>query len=467
MCGLNFLIDKTGRADNHVIEAMNAATKHRGPDHTSVLIREKYNMKFLMGVNRLCIVDDNPESDQPFSTHPEYYLLYNGELYNHLEIRDDLMEKGIQFKTLSDTETLYYFLIEYGKEALQQLNGMFSFVFVDLIQDEITIARDPWGMKPIYYYIDENFMIISSEVKGILASGYVKKIFNSEEIPHYLYYKYVSPGNTFYKNIFQLRNGCYHTLDIKSDKLKKESFRTTLNQDCTDTDKTVLVDTVEKLISKSIDIHTRANVPVGLFLSGGIDSTLLLALSYESQNQIPYCFSISNKPSERQYGTADYQYIQLAADRFKCDTVNIEVDDKIFEYLDEMIVGSDQPIADGAMLLTFLLSREAKKKVGVVLSGAGGDELFAGYNRHWAFYYYLKNYKILELLKRPYSIISHFSTIGSGNTFRKKKRLIDRFIKNIDPNPETTFNNFLGLQNIGNYIYQKSMSQNIPPVQDR
>jgi asparagine synthase (glutamine-hydrolysing) len=453
MCGLNFLIDRIGKGNEDVIKSMNVATTHRGPDHTSYLIKKKYNMKILMGVNRLRIIDNDPRSDQPFCLLPEYYLLYNGEIYNHQEIKDMLLHKGIQFTTSSDTEILYYYLIVFGKQELHRLNGMFSFVFVDLVQDEITIARDVCGMKPLYYYIDDNFLIVSSEIQGILASGYVNKEFNAQEIPHYLYYKYTSPGNTFYKNIYQVKKGGIQTYNIKSGKLTEESIQIISDRGDSNIDTKISVKTVEKLIVNALKIHTQANVPLGLFLSGGVDSTLLLALSMEYKIHLPYCFSISNKPSERQYGTADYRYIQMAVDQFKCDTMNLEVGDEILEDLEEMINKTDQPIADGATLLTYILSREAKKQVGVVLSGAGGDELFAGYNRHQAFYFYLKYYGILKKLKGPYSRINHLITSGLFSNFRKKKRLIDKFVDNIDPNPDTTFNNFLGLQNLFNYNY--------------
>ena len=131
---------------------MNRTSHHRGPDHTACITREKSNTRILMGNNRLRIIDHNPYSDQPFTQNQDYYLLFNGELYNHSEIRNSLIKKGIQFKTFSDTEVLYHFLIEYGKDELRRLNGMYSFVFVDFKRDEITAARDPWGMKPLYFY---------------------------------------------------------------------------------------------------------------------------------------------------------------------------------------------------------------------------------------------------------------------------------------------------------------------------
>jgi asparagine synthase (glutamine-hydrolysing) len=456
MCGLNFIIDKTGKCDERVIQAMNMATMHRGPDHTSSLIRQKYDLRFLLGVNRLRITDNSSGSDQPFSLHPEYFLLFNGELYNHAEIRNTLMHKGIQFKTASDTETLYYFLIEYEKEELHKLNGMFSFVFVDLMRDEVTIARDEWGMKPIYYYQDEHLMILSSEIQGILASGYVNKAFNNKEIPHYLHYKYTSPGNTFYQNIFQLKKGCYQTYDIISGKLSENSYKETAKQEYMDRNKSVMVNEVEQLILESIETHTKASVPVGLFLSGGIDSTLLLAISCAHQIYFPYCFTISNKPSEKQYGTVDYWYSRLAANQFKCDALNVEIGAEILEHLDEWIRLTDHPVADGAALLTYLLSKEAKKKVGVVLSGAGGDELFAGYNRHQAFYTYLRYRRLFERSKQISSYMKPLTNFGSFPVLRKKRRLANKFIDGIAQNPETTFHNFTGLYNLGNYQHQES-----------
>jgi len=448
-------MDRKGKVDEGVIRKMNKTTHHRGPDHTGCITIEKSNTRLLMGVNRLRIIDHNQFSDQPFTLNQDYYLLFNGELYNHSEIRNSLIRKGIRFKTSSDTEVLYHFLIEYGKDELNRLNGMYSFVFVDIKRDEVTAARDPWGMKPLYFYEDDNHLIISSEIQAIIASGFAKKIFNSREIPHYLFYKYTSPGNTFYQDVFQLIKGSFRSYGINSKKINEKIFKSFAAPEENNVDKKTLVNTVEKLLIDSIITHNQADVPIGLFLSGGIDSTLLLAL-YHEYNELPQCFSIANKSSEKNFGTLDYHYSKKAVKHFNSKAYQLEVDNSILNDLDDLIDNTDHPVADGAMLLTYILSKQAKTHAGVVLSGAGADELFSGYNRHKAFYFYLKHYNKWIKIGKALSSIHQFFPSGSNSNLKKKFQLIRKFLHNIDIDPEITFNNFCGMQNIGDYNYQKS-----------
>ena len=450
---------------------MNSVTCHRGPDATNFIksrFADSLQQTIYIGNNRLKIIDKSDLANQPFiSPCGKYIISFNGEIYNYLELKKNL---DVQLKTTSDTEVLLHLLIKYNIDALQMLNGMFGVIFYDGLKNEVTIARDRFGMKPVYYYEDENYFICSSEIQSILSTNLVKKKLNSKQIPHYLSFKFACKPETFYQNIYELEEGHY----IKQAPLNPpkggtlpspfplgsgvgKSSRVLGRGRCpVDIEPALreagglsskeIINKTETLLINSVEKHLRADVPAGIFLSGGVDSTLLLAIINELGIKNFPSFTIGNTNDKDSFGTKDHYFAGIAAQQYKSDHHHINIDSSIMDYIDKLIVSLDQPIADGAALLTYILSEETKNFITTVLSGAGADEMFAGYNRHAAWYFYLRNRNKLSLinsgLKPALCKLSRCLPTGFDHPLREPFRLISKFIHQIDKDPGKTFVNF-------------------------
>ncbi|MCB0497534.1 MAG: asparagine synthase (glutamine-hydrolyzing) [Cyclobacteriaceae bacterium] len=421
MCGINVILDFSGKAETNHLQKMMVATDHRGPDASNFLEREVGKAKLLMGANRLQIVDKLEASNQPLvSLDGRYALVFNGEIYNYEDIRNNLLNKGVQFITRSDTEVLLFHLIKKGTDGLKDLNGMFAFVFANLESGELIVARDSMGIKPLFVHRSKKKIIVSSEIYGILASGLVDKQLNEKVIPHYLAYKYALRPSTFYKGIEEMKPGTVwevaSTGEIEESKIpppKPSGKKITL--------KNLLIDSV-------IQQYSTAN-HTGIMLSGGVDSTLLLAILNKElgYNHVPV-YSIT--------GTGmDGKFARQAADQYQAEFNEVAINEGTLARVDEYIQTIDQPIADSASLLTWLIAEKAAGTSKVLLSGAGADELFAGYNRHKAFYTYLRNRNKVWFKGLPKA--THLPN-WSGKLASLKK-----VANAIDPDASATFNNFI------------------------
>ncbi len=418
---------------------MNNATKHRGPD---ACLFKKYSFQqssIFIGNNRLKIIDTSDNANQPFTSSDQRYCLsYNGEIYNYQELRKNLVSK-YSFRTSSDTEVLLYHLIEFGTNGINQLNGMFAFILYDSQTGNSIIARDSQGIKPVYHFSDENNLLVSSEIKGILASGIVVKEFNSSQIPHYLKYKYAQRPETFYKNIFELEPGYFIETNSESFQIKKwrnENLNQTINSPSS------LVEDIKALLFKAVERQLKSDVTNGIFLSGGIDSTLLLAITKELGIKNLPSFSVVNSSEDRNFGTDDYLYAKKAAKLYNSEHYEILIYSEILNHTEELFHQMDQPIGDSALLLTWLISGTASEKIKVALSGAGADEWFAGYNRHWAYKNYLNYfYKNNSLIKFS-GTLSSIIPDGFSHPLRRQSRLWNKFSSEISSNPTETYDNF-------------------------
>ncbi|MFL5730669.1 MAG: asparagine synthase (glutamine-hydrolyzing) [Cytophagaceae bacterium] len=441
MCGINVILDKESRLDDSGIRQMNAATLHRGPDSTSFIRHMQEKATVFIGANRLKIIDPKDEANQPFaSADGRYVLSYNGEIYNYPELKKSL-EGKISFRSSSDTEVLLNLLISEGIDGLKKVNGMYAFAFFDTLEGILILARDPSGIKPLYYYQDEHYFIASSELKGILASGLVKKQLNKNQVQHYLRFKFAEKPETFYAGIMELEQGNYIKCSVPGAQYSVKEYISAPGMPSDEkVDEKKFFLKAEELFAEAVQKQLRADVPAGLFLSGGVDSTLLLANIHASGLTGFPSFSIANSENDRSFGTEDYHYTRLAAKKYQSDLHQIEIQASILQQFDDFVSRIDQPIGDGASLLTFILSRYSSKHVKVMLSGAGADEVFGGYNRHLAYYRYLKFRN-----KIPTSFIKGLGGIlpsGFEHPLRKQFRLINKFTKQVSADPEKTFSNF-------------------------
>ncbi len=422
MCGINFILDKAGQASDAPIRRMLSSLHHRGPDSQHFTSHILQNQKIYLGANRLKIVEKSDLADQPFySEDQSYALLFNGEIYNFFDLKNELLNHNVRFKSNSDTEVLLYWMKLFGKSRIGELEGMFSFVFVDLENQEILVGRDRFGMKPLYYAENSKYLIVSSEIRGILASGLVEKELNEDQIPHYFHFRYPQPPGTFYEQIFHVPPACY--LEVKKGTISEPMtyYKPEYEQ------KNVSVDEFRELLFDGVQKHLYAKSGIGLMLSGGVDSSLLLALSLQSGVSLP-CYSIfsANKSQEQQFA-------EKLTKKHHIEHRVMEYDQSILDVFPEYIEKLDQPISDSAGLLTYQLSKVASGDVKVLFSGAGADELFAGYKRHLAFRKYLENKKSSLFLK------NYFWPI----TRRFMSKGINQYFNGVEKNAGRTYMNFI------------------------
>ena len=278
---------------------MNKALIHRGPDAGGSYEFSMGGVSAAMGNRRLKIIDCQDRSNQPFfSSCGRFALVYNGEIYNFKALRQQLQAKGIAFQTDSDTEVLMVLLQEQGIDALVQLEGMFAFCWYDSLQDSFLIARDRSGIKPLYYAKQAEQWVISSELRGIFASGLVPKILNETQIPHFLQFKFAQKPETFFKHVYELPEG--HYLSLSPENFEIDTYIPSPSP--LEIPVTSFYERIEEGLIDSVRKHLVADVGVGLFLSGGVDSTLLLALLRELGHEKFPTFSIVNEDSEQRFG---------------------------------------------------------------------------------------------------------------------------------------------------------------------
>ncbi len=438
MCGINLIIDKSKSLRPDVILSMADRTKHRGPDEHKTKIIENPLAHYHLGANRLKITDHSSTASQPFfSEDQRYALLFNGEIYNSSHLKNQLLNHGIQFVSHSDTEVLFHWLKTFGSDRTCDLQGMFAFVFIDFAIDEVLVARDRFGIKPAYYSRRQPFFIFSSEIQPIVQTGLIPKELNKRQIPHYLQYKYVKLPETLYRDVYELVPG--HVLKIHGDQFETISFIEGPDHHETEP---IEISKVEELIKDSLLQQITAPVPIGLLLSGGVDSTLLLALAKEEGFSIP-SFSIVNTREESSSGTNDFHYAKKAAQLYGSEHYEIKMDISILEQFETFITKMDHPIGDSSFLMTSEICRYASDSMKVLLSGAGADELFAGYNRHWAFHQYLKYKHSLNKIIPMLKFLSQFSTMPMPVSLKKQMRMFKKASYDFAENPGTTFNNFL------------------------
>lgn len=427
MCGISFILDKKGILNEEPVQRMRASLHHRGPDASSFYRHSTNNSQLFFAANRLSIVEKSDAANQPFfASDGTALLLFNGEIYNFFDLKNELLQTGARFTTHSDTEVLLYWLKTFGAGGISRLNGMFAFLYYDLAANRLTAARDRFGMKPLYYYNDNRYLIISSEIKGIFSTGLVEKELNRRQIPHYFTFKYPSPPETFYKNVFQVAKGTF--LEVSGSDPSPSNFCNSSFDNAQHPGPDIK--SFKEKIKESVLKHAYAGSEVGLLLSGGIDSALILLLAHEEGIKLP-SFSVFAPENKKERQLAEGLTRQTSSEHQV-----LTVDATILNDFEEYVSRLDQPIADSAGLLTWKICREASPRVKALLSGAGADELFAGYNRHSAYAFYLKHRKNLLRFKK-------YLWPATRGIAGMKSRNLGLFFANIDENEKATFLNFV------------------------
>jgi asparagine synthase (glutamine-hydrolysing) len=381
MCGITgiYAFNEAGRF--HLINLQRAVDvlEHRGPDTQGTFIDDRIGL----GHRRLSVIDTSPRGNQPMKDPTgRYTLVYNGEIYNYLEIRKILEERHqVQFRSESDTEVLLNAYIIYGEKCLQMLNGFFAFGIYDKSENELFIARDRFGIKPIYYYQDEDKFLFASEMRSILAYGIPKSI-HTESLVMYLQLNYIPAPLSILKGVSKLLPG--HSIRIRN-KEKDISKYYELEKEVLEPSKLNGSSIKEILLEKledSVKKRLVSDVPLGVFLSGGIDSSIITALASRHQENLR-TFSIGYKNSKF---FDEKKYALQVAKHFNTDHKVFDVtNDDLLHHLPKILDHFDEPFADSSAIPVYLLSKLTKENVTVALSGDGADEIFSGYNKHMAF----------------------------------------------------------------------------------
>src|SRR5262245_49397 len=376
MCGIcgRFNFHPENRVKPALIHSMTATMVHRGPDAAGCYIDGPIGL----GHRRLSIIDLSG-GDQPITNETgDIWIVFNGEIYNYSELRDFLEPRGHCFQTESDTEVIVHLYEERGLDCLSLLDGMFAFALWDARKSRLLMARDRLGKKPIYYYCNNHFISFASELKGLLADREIPRDIDSRALFDYLRYGYVPTPRTVYRDIRKLEPGHWLVAELNGIIKKAPYWHLTFTDDLQDSEQQIH-ETVRERVQQAVKKRLVSDVPLGAFLSGGIDSSLVVATMASFLNQPVKTFTIGFKEA----AFDESSYAQKIASHFQTDHHAQFLDaDRIEDLLPRLVSQFDEPFSDASALPTYYVSRFAREYVTVVLSGDGGDEVFAGYKRY-------------------------------------------------------------------------------------
>ncbi len=366
MCGFAGFIGEVEDREQVLVNMMNTII-HRGPDSEGKYV----DNDAALGFRRLSIIDLSSVGDQPlYNEDRSMVLVFNGEIYNYQELRRELSEAGHAFVSNTDSETLIHGYEEWGERLVDRLRGMYAFVIWDIEKKRLFAARDIFGIKPLYYAHMNGTLLFASEIKAFMEHPKFDKIFNEDALGNYLSFQFVPTNETFFKGVFCLQPGHYFVYEngeMKITRYFEPDFRGDSNKSFEE-----VVDEVEAVMKESVEKHKISDVEVASYLSSGVDSSYLTYLG-----QVDRTFTV---------GFHEGQYSEIQDAKEFAASINMKNDAKVItpdEYWDKLSdiqYYMDEPVADPAAIALYFLSEEAAKKVKVVLSGEGSDELFGGYN---------------------------------------------------------------------------------------
>ncbi len=395
MCGINGIYSEVWSDLKNRINKMNEVLKHRGPDENGIFITSN----FCMGMQRLSIIDLVTGSQPIYNKDKSKVIIFNGEIYNYKELREELVNQGVNFMTNGDTEVILALFEKYGPDSFSRLIGMFAFAIYDIYENKLTISRDRSGEKPLYYYFKNGDFVFSSELKGILTNTEVERKINKKALNSFFQLTYIPSPYSILNGIFKLEPGSFLTFSNKSI-IIKSYLNKNFSSNKLKTKKEAKIKLTVKL-EEAVKKAMISDVPIGVFLSGGIDSSIIAYLASKNSNLPINTFTFGIKNTE-------FDETKNAESMSKL----IKSNHKTFYFTEKEIVSSinyilnnlDEPFGDYSIVPTYLVSKKASQYVKTVLTGDGGDELFAGYEK-----YQINNYcniysKLPYLLKKLLNI---------------------------------------------------------------
>ena len=440
MCGFVGFCDDS-KNKKKIIRDMADIIKHRGPDSDGYYV----DNNIALGFRRLSIIDLDKGSQPIFNEDKDKVIVFNGEIYNYKEIREELKSKGHKFSTNTDTEVILHGYEEYKEDILNKLRGMFAFVIYDIKEKSLFGARDFYGIKPFYYYYDNENFLFGSEIKSFLGNPNFKKELNKDMLSQYLTFQCSIGEDTFFKNTYKLLPGHYFIYKDKELEIKKY-YEVKLEPN---DDKSLeeWVGGIREVIDNSVLAHKVSDVEVGSFLSSGVDSSLIAKLS-----SVDKTFTVGY--DNKKYSEIDYA--KEFSDKINVSNVSKKISkEEYFKEFSNVQYYMDEPLADASAVMLYFLSKTASKHVKVCLSGEGADEIFGGYN------IYHEPYSVSWYNKIPYFIRKCIGILvypfrnytGFNFLYRRSKKIEDRYIGNafiFEPNDAKKIVNF----NYGNKTYK-------------
>lgn len=417
MCGIVGYVSKEKINLNKSLNLI----KHRGPDNKGVFYKKIFDNYIGLGHVRLSIIDLDNEANQPFYYKNRYVIVFNGEIYNYIELRHTLEKEKYLFKTSSDTEVLIAMYDRYKEEMFKFIDGMFAFCIYDMYDNILFIARDHLGIKPMYYYYDQlkNDIFFSSELKALFTFSFVKKVISKKSITEFLLNGWLYEPDTGFEDIFKVMPGEFIIYNLKDKSLFNHRYYDIANKIQLKINSNCSYEVIEKLVNKSLKLQSRSDVPVGIFFSGGVDSTLIAV----KLRQFKCLTAKYNKSVIKNSGIGnDYYYAKILAKQLDLNLQEVFLQDNEYsiDLIKKVVDKNEELIADFTYVISEKLAFEAKKNgYKVMLSGMGADEIFGGYPRYKAVKYKNVYLQILWIIKLFYPILLKIKSIN---------KKIDRFI---------------------------------------
>ena len=399
MCGISGIFDPRGAIEQSLLEKMAATTRHRGPDYTGYYLSP--DRRVGLAHNRLSIIDLSEAGHQPMvGADGKRWIVFNGEIYNFPQLRSEMESRGRVFRSHSDTETLLELYGEKGEAALEELNGMFAFAIHDAEKRSLFLARDRVGIKPLYYACRDGKLAFASEVKPLLKLPFVSKELDPAALDAYFTLGYIPEDLCIFRDIRKLRPAHCARFDLESRTLSVSRYwdLETRLTDLSRTSEPELLEILEEKLRDAVRLRMISDVPIGCFLSGGVDSSMISALMAQEASDAIRTFNISFASGEHD----ESPYARMVAKDIGSQHTEHRVEMDAASSLYHLIDNFDEPFADSSMIPTYYVSKVAREQVTVVLSGDGGDELFGGYN--W--------YSWMLRLKRLEGHFGAFSRMG-------------------------------------------------------
>jgi asparagine synthase (glutamine-hydrolysing) len=440
MCGIAGLFNPGGSIHENsaqILKKMGEVLTHRGPDDYGEYLSQNCGFVF----RRLSIIDIKHGHQPMFSSSRNSVVVFNGEIYNFKELRRELESEGSIFLTNSDTEVILNGYEIWGGGIVQKLRGIFAFVLYDIEKNKLFIARDHTGIKPLYYSFHYDHFIFASEIKAILKFPGFRANLNIKSLPQFLSFLWVPAPNTLFENIFILEPGCVMTVDAEGIR-KKRYWNPELSCPDISTNENKWLEIIDSELKRIVEEQMISDVPLGAFLSGGVDSSTIVAFMNQVSDQpiTTYTIGFNKRDLKDDVILSDLEYARLAGEILNVNYNEIIVNPDVTRLLEKLIWHMDEPLPDPAAITTYLICKAAKEKCSVMLSGVGGDEIFGGYPR------YLANQLAVEYLRIPRLIRERFVSslffkipTGSSRLLRNAKK----FLKSADLSFEERYFGYL------------------------
>ncbi len=461
MCGITglYAFNELGKFHMIKLAAATEALESRGPDFGQHDLLDHVGL----GHRRLSIIDTSREGSQPMKdASGRYTIVFNGEIYNYRELRQKLEGANINFVSQSDTEVLLYWLIHRGIDGLTEVNGFFAFAFFDAEANRIWLARDRFGIKPLLYYHDEDKFFFASEMKSLLTFG-VEKQLDYSSLHHYLQLNYIPAPYTIFQKVRKLLPGQYLEVAKGNEERVKVGTYYELTADTPAQSVGSLSyqdqqQQLRKLLDQSVQRRLVADVPLGSFLSGGIDSSVITGLARQHVDSFS-TFSIGYRDEPFFDET---KYAKLVAQKFDTNhTVFSLTNDDLYRHLHNVLDYLSEPFADSSALPVYILSKETKQRVTVALSGDGADEIFSGYNKHLAAYRAMHPEWVEQLVAQGSPLWKRIPKSRNG-WLSNKARQFERFAKGMKLSPKERYwrwATFLTSEKASRLLSSKSLQQ--------